>query len=163
MTRGRFKLGKEPSPFKWRSKQLNKSNSARSIWESNSTLDGETSPRNFRVKCIFSIGTQRTSASISFRNLDVAVQTVLRISRGISTAMNARRRLMFSCRGRLTAQGTFHSFLKLQKTDGLGEIGGSTRFHAISDIRWHALRGDDYNRDIGKSRILPHLPKNIKP
>src|SRR6266508_3283355 len=162
MTRGRFRLGKEPIPFKRRSKQLKRSVSARSICESISTFDGETSPRNFNVKCMFSIGTQRISAPISFLNLDVAAPTALRISRGSSTATNARRRLRFSSGWRLAVQRAFYSLFEFEEADGFGEIGRRPCFHPISDIRGHALRRNHHHRNIGKRGILTHPPQDIQ-
>ena len=57
--RARLKLGKEPKPPIWISKAGMESTEAQIARASSSTLAGEMSPRNFRVRWMFSAGVQR--------------------------------------------------------------------------------------------------------
>src|SRR5688572_8951411 len=119
-------------------------------------------PRNFKVKWIFSGGTQRINAPIVFRKSAVSLWMICWSSSGISRAMNVRRRLMRSgCCG-LTAKCTVHSFLQIYEADRLCQVCGRARLHTMPDIGGHTHGGNNNDRDIQKQRVCAHLAQNIE-
>ena len=58
---------------------------------------------------------------------------------------------------------SFDGFFEFEIANGLGQVRGCACFHAILDIRRHALGSDHDDRDVGKRGVAAHLAQNIQP